>query len=840
MWHLPHISLRLASAVAVLALIPSSRPSSILNSTMQAQNSKVDPPAAARLSSSYGKLPISFEVNQGQTDGSVQFLARGAGYTLFLTAGEAVLSLHAPSAKTDGPGSLASVSTLRSPSNQLAATTASSTVRLQLIDSNTKAEATGVDTLPGKSNYFVGNDPAKWHTNVPTYAKVRYSNVYPGIDLLYYGNHEGRLEHDFVVAPGADPNAIVMGVHGADQISLEQDGSLALHTKAGKLKLNRPAVYQTIDGRRRIISASYTTAGNNQLKFKLGKYDKQAPLVIDPVLVYTAVWGGSSGSLAWGMALDGSGNTYVTGYTWSTDFPVVHPVQGSWHGTNTTVFVSKINAAGTALLYSTFLGQKGGGSGIAVDAAGRAYVVGFTGPGLPVKNAYQTTGGDSTAFLTVLGSAGNTLVYSTYFGRTPGSANAVASDASGNAYITGAVTISPGGGIFVAKFNNVGVLRYSKYLVGGLYGEPTAIAVDASGSAYITGWTYDSKFPVTAIAFQSTCRACPSHSNAFVTKLSPAGDRLTYSTYLGGSQGNGGFGIAIDSSGEAYVAGYTGSGFPTTSGGFQRSFRGGTSDGFVSKLNSSGTALIWSTYLGGWGSDSISGIALDQNRTVYVAGETSSGNFPVKASLYPSVSGKYQKFVTTLSGSLSSITYYSTYLGTGSYSARHVGIAVDKALNVYLESSTDGDILPTPGALAHYPANVLVSKLAIMDDLALGLSGSSSSVMHGNNFTYTVAVTSKGPDFGYNLRIDDSLPVGTTLVGYNAGGGTCTAPPVGSTGTLHCTLSQLNKGQTYTVTLTVKVNAIAGTTLSNTATTVSNMQDFVQSNNKGTLTTKVN
>lgn len=601
-----------------------------------------------------------------------------------------------------------------------------------------------------------------------------------------------------------------------------------------------------VDGKRRMIPAAYDIASNNQIKFQLGNYDTHSPLVIDPVLVYTAVFGGSSGSLAWAMAIDGSGSTYVTGYTWSADFPTVNPFQRSTSGTTTHIFVSKINAAGTALLYSTYLGKNGGASGIAVDADGRAYVVGNAGPGLPVKNAYQPVGNGSSAFLTAFGPAGNTIVFSTYFGKAPGSASAVASDAFGNTYTTGVVSQSPGGGIFVAKFNSAGALQYSKFLASGIDEAPSAIAVDVSGSAYITGSTFNPDIPVTANAFQSMCRACPAHSNAFVTKLSPSGANLSYSTYLGSSQGNSAASIAVDSSWNAYIVGSTGYGFPTTSNALQRTFRGGLQDGFIAKLNSSGTALLRSTYLGGYGNDVITGIALDQYRTVYVAGNTMSPNFPLKASLQSSASGKQQKFVATLSNSLDSISYYSTYLGTGSYNARKMSIAVDMALNVYLASSIDGvDMVPTPGALARYPAsspvNVMVSKLVVMDDVELGISASPSlSVTHGTNLTYTLDATSKGPDFGVNVRIDDPLPAGTTFVSYAASRGTCTAPAVGATGTLHCTLQQLGKGDTFTVTLTVNVNAAAGSTLSNTATALSNMQDFTLANNKATYTSKVN
>jgi uncharacterized repeat protein (TIGR01451 family) len=870
MSYLSPIALRISSAIAVFALAFSS--GSIVDLPLQAQGpsavvatadsvaarDSARNPMPARLSASYGKLPISFELNQGQTDASVQFLARGAGYSLFLTPGEAVLSLHAPTAYASKPGALAIPRPPQSSSANMASATPPSTVRLRLIGANTAAQAKGVDPLPGKSNYFVGNDPSKWHTNVPTYAKVRYTDVYPGIDLLYYGNQEGKLEHDFVLAPGADPNAIEIGLRDSDRAVADQNGDLTLHTGNGDLTLCSPTVYQDIGGQRKTIAATYLLA-NNQIKFQLGSYDRSVPLVIDPVLKYSAVFGGSDEDALGAIAVDSSGNVYFAGMTVSSNFPLVHPFQTS--ETNGSAFVSKINASGTALLYSTYLGgTSSAGGGIAVDTSGRAYVTGWTSGGLPLKNAYQSTfGGVSDAFVAVLNPAGDSLAYSTYLGGTGHDyASALALDASNNAYITGYSdggfptlhTVQPkaNSGIFMAKFNSAGVLQYSS--VFGKDSFPTAIAVDASGSSYITGYhpaAGDASVPVTANAFQKTCAVgtfC-----AFITKLSPSGDSFAYSTYLfaNGPSGGGAYGIAVDSSGNAYVAGATGPGFPALKSGFQSTYGGGAFDGFVAKLNPSGSGLIWSTYLGGKSWDEVTGIALDQYRQVYVTGYTCSSNFPLKSTLENYVGTAAlpcQLFVTTLSGSLGSIVYYSTYFGTAG-TGTFGYIAVDKTLNVYLATYLHG-FPPSHGALSTGTTtnpggdfDVYISKLVIMDDLALGISGPSSSVVHGGNFTYTIAVTSKGPDVGYNLRVDDSLPAGTTFVAYNAGGGTCTAPSVGGTGTLHCTLPKLEKGHTYTVTLTVKVNAATGSTLSNTATTSSGMQDFVPSNNKGTLTTKV-
>jgi uncharacterized repeat protein (TIGR01451 family) len=794
----------------------------------------------ARLSSSYGKLPISFEPNEGQAAGAVQYLAHGAGYSLFLTPGELLLTLHAslPEARRPhgAPAPAANIlPTVKGAEN-------AATVRMQLIGSNKGAQALGADPLPGKSNYLTGSDPAKWHTDIPTYAKVRYQDVYPGIDLVYYGNQEGKLEHDFVVAPGADPQQIEFSLSDEDRTPALKDGEIRLHSKAGDIRLRAPLAYQVIDGERRPVVASYQAADSGHMRFRIGSYDSRYPLVIDPVLVHSAVFGGSG--YVENIAIDTARNAYVTGFTFSQNFPLEDPYQSNF----AIAFVSKLNSSGTALLYSTYLGGTSSYPyDIAVDASGRIYLSGVTGPGFPLVNAYQPTyGGNYDAFITVLNPSGNALEWSTYLGGPyEDDAVGLALDPSDNVYVTGYSDYSfpelhgiPGahcaGDVsictWVAKFNKAGALQYSTIFGAGL---GLAIAADSDGSAYITGLAFGGgDTPTTPGAFQS---GCPGGSCPFVAKLSPAGNSLLYSTTLG-IPGRG-KAIAIDSGLNAYVGGLGGPGLTVGSTAFQRSYQGGNSDGFVVKLNANGSNLISSTYLGGSGDDFIHGLVLDQYRDVYVSGYTTSPNFPLKSPIqsYAGTSAApYQNFVTTLSPTLNSIPYYSTYFGSGASGDFGSGsfpagakIAVDPALNVYLAGVDQGNVKPTPGAYSTGSTGVYISKLVIMDDLALALSASPSPVIHGSNLTYTIAVTSKGPDFGVNLQVSDTLPTGTTFVSYSAGGGTCTAPPVGSRGTLNCRLAQLNKGAAWTVRLTVKVATGLGTTLSNTAATKSNMQDFV-------------
>ncbi len=794
--------------------------------------------ASARLPGSYGKLPISFEPNQGQANQTVQFLARGSGYALFLVPDEAVISLFA--APVPQPG--------EAPTHNVLPPSTFSTVGLKLIGADKTASGEGEDRLPGYSNYLIGNDPAKWHKGVPNFARVRYRNIYRGVDLVYYGNQEGRLEHDFVVHPGADPGVISLALETAGKVISRQGQGITLPTNSGDLVLQDPVAYQMVDGRRKTIPVSYNLASGNRVSFQLGPYDKQAPLVIDPVLRYTAAFGGSDGqgSFSAAIAVDSSGNTYIVGTTYSGSFPLDHPYQANCNcpggfGIDGSGFISKVNAAGTAFDYSTYFGlpvdtyDPNGHetaddpfiAGVAVDSAQRVYFVGYD----------PSTVGN---YVASLNAAGNALLY-----QVPlhGRVNAMALDASNNAYATGLAdgtfvpihSISPTGATYVEKVSSTGVVEYATLFGNNSNGAPgpAAISVDSTGAAYVTGDARNGTLPTTTGAYQKTCV----NDCAFVAKISPAGSQLVYATFLAGTATFGnpnsqGTSIQVDSVGEAYVAGFALTGFPTTANAFQKtgttSIGGVDFNGFVTKLNAAGSGIVYSTLLNGGGNtdNRIYGMALDAHRTVYVTGTTTSTAFPQKAPIGQKCGG----FLTTLNPTLSSLAYYSILVGGRA-------VAIDKALNAYV---TGGICPATKGELNIGGADVTVTKIVIMDDIAAHISASPSPVKHGANLTYTISATSNGPDFGYNVHINDPLPAGTTFVSDTAGGGSCTAPAVGAAGTLHCTLGTLNKGQTYTVTLTVKVNAPAGSTLTNRATVGSNMQDYTSTNNAATVTTSVN
>jgi Beta-propeller repeat len=318
----------------------------------------------------YGQLPLSFEANQGQTDGQVQFLARGQGYTLFLTAREAVFTFSSPAA----PGQPPTGRVPKTREGQDTPNAGRTVVRMQLLGANPTPQVVGLEELPGKVNYVRGNDPQQWLTHMPTYAKVHYTAVYPGVDLVYYG-HSRQLEYDFLVAPGADPTAITLGFAGVDRVDVDAQGDLVLTTASGPLRFQKPVIYQQEDGRRHAIAGGYVRKGLHQVGFHVAAYDLARPLVIDPVLSYATYLGGSGGEAGSGIAVDAKGHAYVTGQTFSSDFPTVHPLQPTFGG-DIDAFVAKLTADGAALVYATYLGGSGGG--IAVDAVGAAYVTGGT------------------------------------------------------------------------------------------------------------------------------------------------------------------------------------------------------------------------------------------------------------------------------------------------------------------------------------------------------------------------------------------------------------------------------------------------------------------------------
>jgi hypothetical protein len=651
----------------------------------------------------FANVPLSFEPNQGQTEGEVKFLSRGAGHTLFLTQAKAVLLV----ARFKGSPLEKNWNTEPRISGTV--------LGMSFIGASRKPQVLGEEELPGKVNYLVGSNARTWRTNIPTYARVTYRDLYPGIDLTYYGR-KGQLEYDFVVRPGADLRRIVVGFSGAEKLEVDAQGDLVLCTGPEVIRQRKPIAYQEANGLRREIPVSYVLKGAHRVAFKVAAHDSSRPLVIDPALFYSTYLGGSMTDGGQAIAVDGAGNAYVTGLTNSPGFPTA---TGAFHGGiagGFDAFVTKLNAAGSALVYSTYLGGIGDdfGLGIAVDAAGNASLTGYTNsPDFPTTPAaFQTAlRGSINAFVTKLNSSGSVLIYSTYLGGSGDDRGfGLAVDSAGNAYVTGyststdfptsvvasQKTLAGPADAFVTKLNLAGSapLVYSTYLGGDGDDRGYAVAVDSAGNAYVTGSSTSTDFPTTPGAFQTTYAGS---ADGFVTKLNPAGSMpLLYSAYLGGSEQDIAQAIAVNASGDAFVTGRTSGNFPTTTGAFQSAYGGGTYDAFVTRLNPSGSARVYSTYLGGTGDDIGYGIALDASDDAYLTGYTNSPNFPTTAGVFQTTfgGGVRDAFVTKLNPAGSVPLLYSTYLGGGGDDAGQ-GIAVDALHNAYVTGFTGSTNFPT-------------------------------------------------------------------------------------------------------------------------------------------------
>ncbi|MCX6827179.1 MAG: SBBP repeat-containing protein, partial [candidate division Zixibacteria bacterium] len=574
-------------------------------------------------------MPLAFTQNDGQWPDSILYRANAGGVTMWFTATGAYYEFirqinssegenpdpigQTPRGLHNGPDSLEIMM-----------------LKASFVGANLFPQALGGNLMEYKCNYFFGNDPSQWRTDVPNYESIILKGVYPGIDLTYYGNGH-QMEYDFVVRPGADYSQIQIEYEGAEGLALADDGALVVKTKWGEIRELAPVVYQEVGGSRQPVTAEYVIQSDHTFGFCLGsEFNSSLAVVIDPVLVYSTYLGGSGNDEGGDIAVDASGAIYVMGSTGSTNFPMIWKGSGydhNYNGSYSDVFVTKLPPSGDTLIYSTYLGGNSDdwGYGIAIDGSGAAYLTGWTASlNFPTHNAYQAThqGDNYDAFVTKLSSDGDMLVYSTYLGGS-GIDNRgldIAVDAFGSAYVTGTTystdfpafsayqgTNQGSGDAFVTKFSSSGSnLVYSTYLGGSANDEGNGIAVNGSGSAYVTGFTESSNFP-TVNYYQGIYQG---NTDVFVTKLTVAGDSLIYSTYLGGDSSDIGYGIAVDASGSAYVTGYTKStDFPTLNP-VQGTLRDSSDldtlrylDVFVTKVTPTGNNLGYSTYLGGYSQD---------------------------------------------------------------------------------------------------------------------------------------------------------------------------------------------------------------------------------------------
>jgi centrosomal CEP192-like protein/beta-propeller repeat-containing protein len=849
---------------------------------------------------SYGRLPLTFEENVGQTAREVRYVSRGSGYQLFLTTQEAVLALRDRVRPKLSPrhrfGTLLALRKARlvRQKHQLTA------IRLRFDAANPEPQIVGVDEAPGKVNYFFGNDPRKWRTNVPAYTRVKYTDIYPGIDLVFYGN-QGRLEYDFVVAPGADPTVIQLNVQGAKRLRINAKGDLVLKADNGEIEFQKPVMYQEVNGKRREIVGGYTVAGNRQVKFTVGEYDRREPLILDPVLNYSTYLGGSSDDDAAAIAVDSNNNVIVAGTTFSTDFPTsvggfqTSPLAANVNGAS-AAFVTELDPTGTQLKYSSYLA----GStpfefafGVDVDAAGMIYVTGTTVstdfPTSSLITGFKPTSPaniNGTSFITKLdptASGASSLLYSSYLGGTDGAVpigdigQAVAADPKQNGvvYVTGytdstaglvtdtanfpvvggfLTTLgSPNGNAFLSKIDTTvsgtGSLLYSTYFGGNAVNfNGTSlvadfgggIAVDSSSNAYVAGVTFSTDLGTTANAVQLTYPASNTTNTAFVaridTTLTGAGS-LIYLSYLGGTGPDFGDAIAVGPGNVAYVTGKTDSlNFPTTTGAFSTTSNG-SGVAYLTLVNTTaapGTSPVYSTFLGGSGGDNGFGIRVDASGNAYVAGGTSSSNFPVTPGAFQqamATNAVGDGFISKVNpgGNASADLVYSSYFG-GSGSAPNTdeieGIAIDTSNNVYVTgqtlSSAAFPVFPNPGAFQmalNGPSDAFVAKLTLIPTLSVA----PASLDFG---TQPVSATSAPQTVTLTNNTSDPIPFANSALSFTGTNAADFASPSNTCGASIAASASCTVGVTFTPSVSSAESATLVITVTITNGGLSSSQSF--------------
>ena len=690
-----------------------------------------------QIRASLAALPLAFEENRGQTDPQVKFTARGDGYHLYLTSTQAIMSLNGRRSidsevrdmmlnKRRGAAATKAMLLKRKAHSQKTASVAS--LKMDFVGARTDA-LVGQDLQSGKVNYFLGNDPAKWHANIPLFERVEYQQLYPGIDLAFRGKNR-QLEFDYIVHPGADAGKIALAFEGADHLDITSDGNLTIATAAGPVQLHKPVAFQEKNGQRQPIESWFVAEGNQKIAFGLGLYDHNRELVIDPTVTYSTYFGGGGPDYGTGVAVDGSGNAFVCGASNSTTLP------GYNNGTaGYDAFVTEINASGTLVFTSVFGGSKDDfPAGIAVDAQG-IYVAGTTDSSdFPVTlGAAQTAflggtvGGDNDAFAAKLALNGSSITWATFIaGSNSDSGLGVAIDGSDNVYVVGETFSNNLGGVvggvnalpngsavnlgqatseddgYIAKLNSTGTAYLLVSYLGGSKGDlATGVALDGSGNIYVAGETFSTDLPVTpSTVVQKQCgtdgNCNGGKDDAFVAAIKADLSGYQYLTYYGGSGQDDALAIAADASGNAFLTGLTQSTDFKTAGSPLQSTLNGTQNAFVLELNGTGTAATYSAYLGGNSFDSGLAIGLDGASNIYVTGQTtSSSKFPLVNPTQASLSGTSDAFVSVVSlaqGHLLSSTYLG---GSANEDQLFAGIAVDPNDKIYVTGDTNSSDFPT-------------------------------------------------------------------------------------------------------------------------------------------------
>jgi hypothetical protein len=644
-----------------------------------------------------GSKNVTFTKNLGQWDPRVIFRAETGRASLFFCRGEVdyFIQRNMSDSITRRPDFQNIADMLERPRRRKEGIL----IRARFIGANPRAEVIGERQISSNRNYFLGADPARWRTHVPSYSEITHKNIYPDIDLRYFGYNQS-LKYEFIVHPGADPSSIQIEYDGIESLAMTKNGEIRAQTKLGAIYEKAPVAYQEVNGKRHKVECRYVMKGPNAFGFVIDEaYDPAYSLIIDPQLLFSTYLGGDAYDCindidrGKGTAVDLSGNVYITGQTSSSDFPVVNPYDGSYNE-NYDVFIAKMSSDGSELLYSTYLGGSDyeEGNDIACNALGQAFIVGWTAStDFPTANAYDISynGGSYDIFAARLSDAGALLIYSTYLGGAG----------------------SDGG------FD---------------------VAIDESNNAYLTGETTSPNFPM-ANPYDASLGG---YVDAFVAKLSSAGNELIYSTYLGGNiydMGSDlGFGIAVDGSGNAYVAGYTGStDFPVANA-YDGSYNGG-GDIFVTKMSYTGGSLLYSTYFGGSGYECGRGIAVNNSAQLFITGETMSSNFPVKNAYSAGNNGGYDIFATRFEAQCESLLY-STYIGGG---------GDDEANDIIIDNLDYACITGRTGSLDFPVFNPYDRRYNGNGDAFVV-----KLISSGNHLLYSSYLGGNDNDFGYGIGLD--------------------------------------------------------------------------------------
>ncbi len=686
--------------------------------------------AATDRVTSLGNRPLSFESNVGQYESAARFVSRGPAYYLSLSPAEVTVTLRKVEKTAAEENNLPRVI------NATVTRVDYRSLRIELVGANPTAAMSGVGEISGRANYFIGNDASKWRTEVPAFDRVRVTDIYPGINLIHYGN-QNHLEYDFEIAPGTSPDVIALKFTGADKIVVTADGELVLSLGGEEIRQPEPVIYQTVRGARKEIAGRYVMTDASTVKFTLGKYDRTLPLVIDPVVSYIVLQGGAADDTFWAVATDAQGNVFVAGETTSSGLASAGVFQTNLAGVlagHGDVLVQKLPnvAANYSTTYSTYLGGFAyeAAFGLAVDAEGNAYVAGYTGStNFPTRNAIQTNiagvvrpgvgAPPLDCFIAKIGAFGTNLIFSTYFGGTKDDVGlGLSLDPATNIYVAGytlstnfpvvnftAITNILGTNVvvttnslagaedaFVVKFAASGTnVIYSRYIGGAGRDYATDVITYLAGEPVLVGYTTSSLFPTTTNAVQPLFNGTTNGSfayDAFVTIVGGTNSAINYSSYLGGTNDDFAFRAATDGSGAIYVAGSTrSSNFPRSSTNLYSSVTTNTltPDAFVSKLNPSLTNWDYSVTFGGSASDEAWDVAVNAAGRAQVVGVTSSANFPTNAVLdflRGTYSGGKDLFIAEIDSTGTALTH-SSFLGIETDDAGYA-VAVDAGGNIYL------------------------------------------------------------------------------------------------------------------------------------------------------------